>query len=176
MTIELDETTARNLQAAAQLVQDLQTNPATRRSFLGLFKQAKPTTSIPEIDAAKPLEDKIENLVKTVDELKVSLTQRDQDTSLSDARKELVTKYSYTPEGIKELEKFMLETNTADHMVAHDALQARKPKASPMRPAFEVKGFFDQDDQDDAAWVANPDRALDRELNKAFEAIANGLA
>lgn len=176
MTVELDDAVARNLAAAAELVTELNKNSATRGDFLRLVKKAKPNVSIPEIDAAAPIEARIGELTKTIDELKTGLLQKEQDQSLGAARRVLTETRGYTEDGIKELEKFMLETNTADHLVAADALEKRKPAAKPMRPQFEVRGFFDTDEQDDKAWVENPERALDKELNKAFEAIANGLA
>lgn len=177
MPMEFDDATAANLQAAAKLIQTIGAKPETRRELLGLIKRVQPDLPIPEIDAAKPVEDKIEALAKSVDELKAGLSAKDQNTQLERARDTLRTKHGYTDDGIKELEKFMLETNTADHMVAHDALQARQPPKTPIRPQFDTRRPFEFGDaEEDKLWSENPDRALDVALNKAFEAIQNGMA
>lgn len=174
--VELDDQVAKNLQAAAALVDTLTRNPATRRDLLGLIKKAKPDAYVAELDSQKPLEDKITALTKTVEDLQGSLVQKDQNSQLETARAHLRNQFGYTDEGIKTLEKFMLDTNTADHLVAHDAMQSRKPKPAPQRPSFEIRGAVDLEDKDDEAWLSNPERKLDQELNKAFEAIANGMA
>jgi|SRR6185312_6684312 len=174
--VELDDQVARNLQAAAALVDTLTKNPSTRRDLLGLIKKVKPDAYVAELDAQKPLEDKIAALEKRIDDQTTAAMTKDQNSQLESARSRLREQFGYTDEGLKTLEKFMLDTNTADHFVAHDAMQARKPKPSPLRPAFEVRGAIDLEDKDDEAWLQNPERKLDTELNKAFDAIANGMA
>src|SRR6185437_4091236 len=146
--VELDDQVARNLQAAAALVDTLTRNPATRRDLLGLIKKVKPDAYVAELDGQKPLEDKIAAVAKQVETLAGNLVQKDQEGQLGAARARLRDQFGYTDEGIKTLEKFMLDTNTADHFVAHDAMQARKPKPSPARPSFEVRGAIDLEDKD----------------------------
>ena len=174
MTVELEDNVARNLKAAAQLVDMLQGNQETRKPFLSLIKQANPKFSIPELDAAKPVEDKIDQLQKSFEDFKVSLNQKDADQELQATRARLKADYGYTEEGIKELEKFMIDSNTADHLVAHDALTARRPKPNPMRPSFNTRVMIDEQDKDDGEWLNNPERKLEVELGKAFDAISAG--
>lgn len=176
MTVQIDDAVAANLKAAATLVDQLQKNPQTRRGLLGLIKQANPNMYVAELDQTKPLEDKIAALEKRLTERDAENLSKSQNAELAAARAQLRKDFGYTDEGIKELEKFMLDTNTADHRVAHDALQARKPKESPLRSAFNVSRMIDETDKDDADWLANPEAKLDRELNKAFDAIATGMA
>jgi hypothetical protein len=173
--VELDDQVAKNLQAAATLVDTLQKDPRTRRGLLGLIKTVKPDASIPELDASKPLEDKIDALPKGFETFKNGLVEKDQNAQLEAERARLRTEHGFTDEGIKELEKFMLAKNVGDHEVARLALEASKPKPSPLRPQFSVRSVFSDDAKSDEEWMNNPDLKLDNELNKAFDAIQNGM-
>lgn len=174
--MEIDDAIARNLQAAAQLVDTLQKDPKTRRGFLGLIKTVKPDVSIPELDAAAPIEEAISKLTNEISSLKTSLSQKDADADLAGERKRLKKDHAYTDEGIKELEKFMIDHNVGEHEVARLAMEASRPKPSPLRPQFSTRLSFEDNDVDGAEWMNSPDHKLDKELDKAFEAIANGLA
>ena len=173
---EISLVDAANLLAAGKLVTALTARPDTRRELQLLVKKINPNAPIPELDAARPVEDKIDALAKTVEELRGGLAQKEQNNALESARNVLRTKHHYTEDGIKELEKFMIETNTADHLVAHDAMQARQPVKHTARPSFQPANLFADEADDEKMWNENPDRALDRELNRAFEAIATGNA
>ncbi len=173
---EISDVDAANLLAAGKLVSVLTSRPDTRRELQLLVKKINPNAPIPELDAARPVEDKLDALTKSVEELKGGLVQKEQNNALESARNQLRSKFNYTDDGIKELEKFMLETNTADHMVAHDALQARQPAKRAARPSFQPANLFADEAEDEKMWNDNPERALDRELNRAFEAIATGNA
>lgn len=175
MTVELEDQVAKNLQAAATLVDTLQKDPRTRRGLLGLIKTVKPDASIPELDAAKPLEDKIDALAKGFETFKTSLDDKRQNAELEASRSSLRAKYGYTDEGLKEVEAFMIKNNVQDHEIAHAAIEYNKPKASPLRPQFSMKSVFSDDSKSDEEWMNNPDAKLDNELNKAFDAIQNGM-
>jgi len=176
MTVELEDNVVRNLTAAAQLVDMLGKNTETRQGFFKLIKKVRPDAPIPELDISKPFEDKVDALSKKFDDFTAGLKQKSQDGELEAARAALRTKHNYTDEGIKELEAFMLKTNTADHEVARVAMEAMRPKPKPERPSFSLRSVFDESDKDDSDWLSNPEAKLDKTLNEAFEAIANGMA
>lgn len=175
MSVELDDTVARNLQAAAGLVDMLGKNPKTRQGLFKLIKEVRPDVNIPEIDAVAATEAKITKVQESIEALTKKLTQDKEDDKLEKERARLTRDHGFTEEGIKELEAFMLKKNVPDHEVARLAMEASRPKPRPERPSFRLRSVFEESDKDDKEWLDNPDSKLDRVLDQAFAELQAGM-
>jgi len=143
-TIEMDEAEVQNYRNIAGAVQRMLANPESRKRVLEAQKIINPNAVIPELDAARPLDEKIGAVTKKIDDLASSIAKDKEDRETASARKQVeaewhagrskAQKSGYTAEGLEALEKFMVERGVADFDVAMAAFEKINPPAAPVGP------------------------------------------
>lgn len=142
--MSLEGKTAEEIQALAELAEQLSSNPKTRMGFLNMTKQANPDAHIPEIDtmhrvgaALKPYLEKIDSLQKRVDE-------QDLRGRVSAQRREALSVKGVTRDDIPAIEKIMTEKHIPDHKTAAEfhvmQQRAAEPTASTLPGARRTFG------------------------------------
>ena len=150
--VELDETEYKNLQNIAGAMQRMLANPKTRSKILEAQKIINPDAIIPELDANKPVLDKLEAVTADLAEAKKSWAEEKAAAKEAQQRAALESAWSnsrakalqagYTAEGIDALEKFMVEKGIVDHEVAMPAFEKLNP---PQKMIDQGDGRFDQE-------------------------------
>jgi hypothetical protein len=145
MPVEIDETQLGNLRTIAKITEGLLNNPKTRRQYLTAVKEANPTMSIPEIDAAAPIVSDLDGIKKQVGdfitEMRTERQKEKEDAALSKlqesynkGRQQLLDD-GYTADGLAEIEKMMQAKGIADWEDARAIWERTHPPAAPARPA-----------------------------------------
>ena len=176
--IEVDEDKLKALQAqlaSANLskatLDKLGANPKTRAALLGLMKEDNPALIIPEIDAAKPVMEKVTQLEKqlaealkaTADEkAETEKTARENTVKATiDAKRSDLKKRGWTDEGIAGIEKLMSDEGIMSSAAAEALFEKNTPKDEPILPsnysrAWDFMHAEETDDSDIKAAVSLP--------------------
>ena len=143
--IEVDETEFINNKQLKELVGSMLKNPEARRRVLEAQKIVKPDTAIPELDAAKPVQDAVAALGTKFDEaLKEIREEREKEKE--DARmaklqtrwrdgQNFLREHGYNEEGIKKVEELMEARGIASHEDAAKIFEFDNPPLPPATPA-----------------------------------------
>lgn len=127
-----------------RLLDMLGKNPKHRAALLQMMKDANPEMAIPEIDAAKPVLDKVDALAKDFADYRKAnedeKTERDKKARESRAGSEVeqgrikLRKAGYTPEGVEKIEKLMGERGLIDYEAAAALFDRQTPPDMPVLP------------------------------------------
>ena len=167
--IEVDAEELKKLQAelgSARLskaaLDKLGNNPKTRQQLLALMKEDNPALVIPEIDAARPVMEKVSALEKTIAEEREARAtekanaekeqrERSVKETIDGARTGLKSR-GWTEEGITGIEKLMQEEGIANYAAAEALFEKRQPKDEPILPSNYSKNwdFMHADEAEDA--------------------------
>lgn len=177
------------------LLDKLGTNPKTRRQVLSLIKEINPDVQIPEIDATKPLEEKIAALEKVITDDKTARAKEEADkkTAIEKERAEqffadghkYLRKNGFNDDGVKEFEKFMTEKGLMNYEDAMTLWDRDHPKEASVIPADFGRDMGLFSPPEDNPWAqavrlpkgAGQERALRNAQNKEINKWAqeNGL-
>lgn len=163
--IELDEAQYAELarvpeyRSVFEMITGIMKNPKARKKLLEARKEADPNASIPELDAAAPINAEIsavrEELAATRKELSDDKTARETAKKLANlesqwerGRAELRTQ-GYTDEGITAIEALMEKEGIASHAAASAYYDRLNPPAEPISPSSGRLGIFDAPAKDD---------------------------
>ena len=105
-------------------------NPKTRSKLLEIQKTLNPEISVPEIDAANPILEKLNSLEERLD----GREQNEANAALAsrwNTGREKARRAGYAEEGLANLEKFMEERGILDHQDAMAAFERANPKPTP---------------------------------------------
>ncbi len=135
--VEIDETELVKLQNVAAVVNRMLANPESRRKILEAHKAVNPNAVVPELDAAKPLNDAIGAISAEVKEFKKAIEDKEtaRETAANKAAfegkwlmgRKAALDTGYTEDGIKKLEEFMVEHGIADHKIAMPSFEREHP-------------------------------------------------
>ena len=149
--VEVDQDELNKLRAVATgalpsktLLDKLAANPKTRKQVLTLIKEISPDTPIPEIDAAAPIMQKVEELEKQLAEREkaqkekeekaaAEASTRDFENKIESGRKKL-REIGYTAEGVEKIEKLMADRGIMDYDAAEALFDKENPKSDPISP------------------------------------------
>lgn len=119
--------TAKQIAAlAGEVWDDPQLGPAAKE----LVKRKRPGLQIPDHDIRTEMRQGFANLEKKHEDEKAAERQQREDEYWKNQRKKVQDEFGFTEDGIKDLEKFMLERNIGDYEVAATYHAAKNPKAS----------------------------------------------
>jgi hypothetical protein len=118
---------------ANEVWEDPQLGPAAKE----LLKRKRPGVQIPDHDIRMEMRDGFAKMEKAREEEKLAERQSKEDEYWKGQRKKIQDEYGYTDDGIKDLEKMMLEKNIGDYEVAATYHAAKNPKAA------EPQGYKD---------------------------------
>lgn len=191
-TVEIEESELAQYKGIAQTLQTWMNNPKARQKILEARKEIDPNAVIPEIDAAKPINEAMSKL----DEKLTAFEKRlDEDkTAREDAKKlaELNTRWEsgrqtlrskgYTEEGIKKVEELMEKEGIANHDAGaayYDRLNPPEEPIAPSNSGFDLlMSTMNPNATDDAAKASqealfkNPDAWADnmvREVHRDYK-------
>lgn len=152
--IEVDENAFHNNAKLVGLVQQMLKNPTARRKVLEAHKTIDPNVVIPELDAAKPVEDAVSAVTKRMEDF-MAKVEVDREKEKSDAqRNAFVSKFEggrnslrdqgVTDEGLKAVEDLMAKAGIVDHEIGWAAFSKLNPEPEPAPPApnFGLGGVF----------------------------------
>lgn len=100
---------AQTLSGPANIANALVNNPETRTETLKLIKKLNPAISIPELDAAAPIESKLEDIQKQLRERDAQLREHQARAEIEHQRSALKQQYGFTDQDIQEVEKIMMD-------------------------------------------------------------------
>lgn len=147
------------------LLDSLLKNPETRTDALKLFKKWNPKASIPELDAAAPVEKKFEELSKKLDDFLTAQKDKEVDGQIIGKLDAVRSKHGLTDEGVEKLKKLMVDKSIADPEDAIHVFNASQPPAEPTMPSgYFPTSFIDQSDKSVEPWFQNEDAAADQEI------------
>ena len=136
--MSLEGKTVEEIQALAELANELASDPKTRQHFLHLTKMANPNTSIPEIDIPANMRAAMIEPLKQLDALTRRQEERDLQDSIMVRRQEMMAKGVRADE-IQKLEKLMVDKGIANHDTALEHLRMSERAAAPT-PAVGLPG------------------------------------
>ena len=116
----------------ALLARQLSENPATRKQFLKLTKQARPDMPIPELEIEEYTRTAVDRSEERVSQLESQLRERDAISELGKRRDRLMKKGLIDrEEDVEEVEKVMLEKGITNHESAAEYWRWMKESAAP---------------------------------------------
>lgn len=150
---EVEETEYLASEKLRKTVQAMLGNPDARRKLLEAEKIVNPQAAIPEIDSAKPLEDKIAALQKQIDDDKKARAEKDEKDETErklaqlngkwEKGREKLREQGYTEEGIKKIEELMASKNIIDHEDGLTIYEKHNPPPSPGLSTGPNWNFFE---------------------------------
>ena len=112
----------------ARLADDLWNDPQLGREAKALVKKKHPNISIPDYDIEARVEQHLAEDRKQREEAKAKEKEETDRKHFDNLRSETQKKYGITEDGMKDLEKFMVERNIGDYEVAASYKISKEPK------------------------------------------------
>ena len=157
--IEVDETEFLNNKKLSELVGKMLKNPEARRRVLEAQKIISPETAIPELDAAKPVQDAVaalgDKFDKALAEIKAERDKEKEDARLITLQnrwrsgQDFLREHGYNDEGIKKVEELMEARGIASHEDAAKIFEFDNPPPPPATPGSGSFNLFDVQDKTD---------------------------
>lgn len=155
---EIDEGDLQALNHIKDVADAIMANPGTRTQFLRLAKAANPRLAIPEVDAAAPIINEVQQLGKRFDDYVTAREKADREAAENRAVEQFKARWAsaeadlrqrgWMPTGIEEVKKFAEANGIADLTIAADAYERRNPQPTPMGSATSWNIFADQQAED----------------------------
>jgi hypothetical protein len=157
---------AKTAQTIAERVAALESGPH-RAEYLRLLKQQFPDMVVPEIDAAKPVIDKVDALNKRFDDYLTEQQKQREERETKDredgahktvaqGRSWLRSKQKLDDEGVKSVESVMQDRGIADYEAAYHLWRANQPPPAVDLPSSNLGRSLDWFKEDEN----QPDKAL----------------
>jgi hypothetical protein len=166
---------AQQNEAAFKLVDQLMSNPETRRTMQLAVKKINPKASIPEIDAALPIMGEMQKMSKRLDELTSELTRRDAQEEMR-SKQNTLKEQGYSTEAVNRIEKLMAERSISDYDAAAALFDRQNPAPAPSRPSYAGSRFMDTGADDFKKYMKDPDAWVEEETSKAIADFRAGRA
>lgn len=158
--VQIEEQDFQRSETLRKTVAAMLQNPTSRRKLLEGYKVVAPNASIPEIDAAKPIEDKFEALQKQIEEdrseRKAERAKDEDERKLAKLRadhekgRQKLRAAGYTDEGINGIEELMDQKGLLDHEDAAVIFDKKNPPADPAKSSgFGSYNFFETQEKGD---------------------------
>jgi hypothetical protein len=141
----------------AKLADDLWNDPQLGKEAKALVKKKHPNISIPDYDIEANVERRISEYQKQQEEAKAKEKEEADKKYWDSQRSETQKKYSITEDGMKDLEKFMVERNIGDYEVAASYRISKEPKQNEAsydsnRWGFQKAAGVEEIAKDPEAW------------------------
>ena len=148
-----------------QIWDDPQLGPAAKE----LVKRKNPTVQIPDHDIRMEMRAGFDKIKQERDEEKAADRTAREDEYWKGQRQKVKDEFGYTDDGIKDLEKMMLERNIGDYEVAETYHAAKNPKAS--EPSGYKDPYWNHQKSDTFKEIAADPEAWGR--NEIMKALNN---
>lgn len=177
--VEITAEQARLLNQGYQLLNLLQSNPKTKRTFEKLVKDHIAPNAITSDDAAEPLLAPLREELAEVKGKFKKLEEQQLDNDFNASLGKVRDKYGLTEDGEETLKKYMVKKSIADPEDAYLAWKGRQP-AEPMRPTGMAPsgwGFGELDNEKDTSdMLNNTDDYFDRQASKIWNEVKGEAA
>lgn len=149
-----DKTAASASAAEARAAVDKLLAGPDRLEFLKLYKKTYPDAAVPELDAAKPVLDKVDAIAKEFSEYKASVEKEKEDRetarrertahdTVSKGRTWLRQEKKLAQEAVDDVEKLMQEEGIPNYAVAFNHWKASQPPDPEQLPSSVVNRSLD---------------------------------
>ena len=175
----IDDAYLAKLQAAEKLLEQLNSDPKSRKHLTAGIKQHYPQTRTEDDIAeefAAPIREEVKASLSKVEEMLSKLDQREQRDAemrtLADLDKafgRLRQDYGYNEDGIDKIKSLMVDRSIPDPEAAAALYERLNPAPSETRSSWEPDGWNLRDDAvetDVQGLFTDPDRWADREVGK----------
>ncbi len=175
----IDDAYLAKLQAAEKLLEQLNSDPKSRKHLTAGIKQHYPQTRTEDDIAeefAAPIREEVKASLSKVEEMLSKLDQREQRDAemrtLADLDKafgRLRQDYGYNEDGIDKIKSLMVDRSIPDPEAAAALYERLNPAPSETRSSWEPDGWNLRDDAvetDVQGLFTDPDRWADKEVGK----------
>ena len=174
-------------QNALKLLENMNKNPASKRSLEAAIKVIHPEVETEEEVAARIAEPgvkKVEGVAAQLqerldafDKREADLKEREQVAALEGAVGRLRSA-GYTEEGLEQIKKLAVERSIPDLEAAAALFDKQNPPAAPQQPGWQPDHWSNADngDTDTKALFANEDKWADNEAAKVLNEVRFGAA
>lgn len=114
----------------ADFVESIYNDPALSKDAKALIKRKYPQIQIPDLDIEERLTQKIDEDRKQREDEKRTAREADEEKRFTETRSRVQQQYGFTDDGMKDLEKFMVEKGVGDYEVAASYQASKNPKPS----------------------------------------------
>lgn len=122
--------------AVADFVESIYDDPATGKDARRLIKRKYPNLQIPDLDIEDRLDAKLAARDKQRDDEERQRKRKDEEDGWAADRERVRKQYGFTDDGMKDLEKFMVDKNVGSYEVAAHYHAAKNPKPSDPTAAY----------------------------------------
>jgi len=186
--VEIDEADLLQLQHVSGITHAVMQNPTLRQDFLRMAKTVKPDLSIPEVDAAAPVMNALDEVRKEFREYREEQTRREREAEETRriqsfqnrwAEQEAQLRQSgWRAAGVEAVKKFAEENGIADLGIAADAYQLRNPQPEPASQSGAGWSLFGDQGSSEDTYVKDmmqsegaDEGRLDREIREALNSV-----
>lgn len=168
--VEIEDTELSRLRSFQEIF-DKVGKSADRQKLLGLVKTHFPEVPIPEIDAAKPVYDRLDAVEKRIAEREAEWEKKEKEReeeeakrtatrSIADSRR-MLREQGWDEEGVEKIEAYMRETGNPDYKSAAAFIKSQLPTPPDNMPATMAGQRWDwfrppEDDVDHKLLLKNP--------------------
>ena len=126
----LEGKSVEEIQALAELANNLASDTKTRSRFLHLTKEANPGASIPEVDIPAQIRAQFEEPFKQLKALTLAEEKREFQDQIESRRREIISK-GVDPKDVEKVEKLMVEKSIVNHETAVEYMRLSERAAIP---------------------------------------------
>jgi hypothetical protein len=184
--VVIDEAQLNAMQAASKLLEQLNSDPKTRKHLTAAIKHHYPNTRTEEDIAeeyAAPIREEVKASLSEVRDMLQRLHERDQRESehrtlaqLDQSFNKLRSTYGYNDDGIDKIKSLMVDRSIPDPEAAAALYERLNPAPVETRSSWEPDGWNLREDAvatDVQGLFSDPDRWADKEVGKILLDVRN---
>lgn len=149
-----------NKRVTADFVESIYNDPGLNKEAKRLIKKKYPQLAIPDLDIEDRVQSQLDAERRRREDQETKAKQKADDERWQAERKRVQAEYSFTDDGMTDLEKFMAEKGIGDYEVAASYRASKNPKTS--QPTFDSQYWhhdqapgFKEIARDPEAWGRN---------------------
>lgn len=136
----------------ADFVESIYNDPVLNKEAKALIKKKYPQVQIPDHDLEERFNQRLDEEKQAREDEKRASRQAEEDRKFEQTRTKVKEDYGFTDDGMKELEKLMVDRNIGDYEVAASYHASKNPKPSE---AVHSDGFWNHSKQDGFKQIAD---------------------
>lgn len=140
-----------NKRVTADFIESIYNDPALNKDAKRLIKRKYPQLAIPDLDIEDKVQSQLDAERKKREDAEAAAKRKADDEHWLNQRKKVQADYSFTDEGMVELENFMREKGVGDYEVAATYRASKNPRAS--EPTYDSH-FWHHDQAPDFKKIA----------------------
>lgn len=144
----------------ADFVESIYNDPALSKDAKALIKRKYPQVQIPDYDIEDRINQRLDEDRRARDDEKRLAKEQEEEKRFTETRSRVQKEYGFTEDGMKDLEKFMVERNVGDYEVAAQFHAMKNPKQSDAnqhdgRWNYQKQDSFGEIAKDPEGWAHN---------------------